>query len=68
MSSLERKSDFLASAPDEDLCPCLDWRGIPKALAPEEHHVSPHNMMGGLMPLLILLKKPKFPALMRQEA
>ena len=30
-------------------------------LAPMEHRVSPHNRMGGLSPLPILLKKPKFP-------
>ena len=30
--------------------------------APVEHRGSPHNMMGGLTPMLILLRKPKFPA------
>ena len=30
-------------------------------LAPMEPQVSPHNRMGGLSTLLILLKKPKFP-------
>ena len=32
------------------------------APAPMEHRVSPHNRMGGLSPLPILLKKPKFPS------
>ena len=28
MSALERKPEFVASAPDEDLGPGNDWRGI----------------------------------------
>ena len=30
MSSLERKPEVVASAPDEDLGPGTDWRGIPR--------------------------------------
>ena len=38
------------------------------ASAPMEHQGSPHNRMGGLSPLPILLKKPNFPAPTRPEA
>ena len=30
MSALERKPEVLASAPDEDLGPSTEWRGIPR--------------------------------------
>ena len=30
MSALERKTEVLASVPDEDLGPGTDWRGIPR--------------------------------------
>ena len=38
------------------------------ALAPMEHGLSPHSRMGGLSPLPMLLKKPKFPNIIRPEA
>ena len=49
MSALERNPEVLASAPDEELGPGTDWRGIPRnpsQLAwkldfPEATHVGP---------------------------
>ena len=30
MSELERKPEVLASTRDEAVCPCTDWRGVPR--------------------------------------
>ena len=40
--------------------PQLETSPDSPALATGEHLITPHNMIGGLTPLLIILKKPKY--------
>ena len=62
VSPIESRVEARGSCYKEGHClpPQLERSLDSPAPAPMEHRVSPHNMMGGLTPLLILLKKPKF--------
>ena len=67
MSELERNPDVPASKRDEVLCPCTDWRGIPRGPSQIEWRLDfPEATRAGVRSPSQLERNSKFPSVTRE--